>query len=588
MHHRRTLVRASILRPSTSIQARPVGAYRVISAKKVRCAIYTRKSSEEGLEQDFNSLHAQRDACAAYVQSQRAEGWQLVPRQYDDGGFSGGNLERPALQELLADIRNGAVDLIVVYKIDRLTRSLSDFAKLVELLEAHNASFVSVTQSFNTTTSMGRLTLNVLLSFAQFEREVTGERIRDKIGASKKKGMWMGGFVPLGYDAVGRQLSINRNEAPIVRRIFDLYRAHKNVSMVAKILKTEGVVSKQRPDAKGRGRGGVSYSNGALFNILRNPLYCGKIRHKASTYPGQHPAIVSEEEWIEVQAIRESRRVKAVAREQNKNPLLGLLVDDDGRRYRPTHTTKEGRRYRYYVSVEQVGEGTKAKDRARLPADELEQHVFKCLRDFLRSAATVLNTLSTSMDAPRTRKQIVDRAAKLADETTIMACRPLLRSIRVKVDSVDVVVDREAMRSALGLTEDSQRNRELDEALVLSIAARVYKTGHDLRLVFTDAAGMTVAAKRDLKLIRFLARGRRWYEELTTGRVPSIMAIARREKLDDSYVARVLYGALLAPDIVERILQGTQPVSLTVECLKTLPPWDWHEQRCQLGFARTP
>ena len=311
------------------------------SAKKIRCAIYTRKSSEEGLEQDFNSLHAQREACAAYVQSQRNEGWQLLPKHYDDGGYSGGNLERPALQQLLADIEAGAVDLIVVYKIDRLTRSLNDFAKLVELLEARNASFVSVTQSFNTTTSMGRLTLNVLLSFAQFEREVTGERIRDKIGASKKKGMWMGGFVPLGYDAAGRQLSLNRTEAPIVRRIFDLYRTCKNVSAVAKTLKAEGIISKQRPDTQGRGRGGVVYSNGALFNILKNPIYCGKIRHKTSIYPGQHPAIVSEEEWNEVQAIREGRRVKAVAREQNKNPLLGLLVDEEGRGYRP-HTHDQG------------------------------------------------------------------------------------------------------------------------------------------------------------------------------------------------------------------------------------------------------
>jgi site-specific DNA recombinase len=560
----------------------------VNSAKKVRCAIYTRKSSEEGLEQDFNSLHAQREACAAYVQSQRNEGWQLLPKHYDDGGYSGGNLERPALQQLLADIQTGAVDLIVVYKIDRLTRSLNDFAKLVDLLDARNASFVSVTQSFNTTTSMGRLTLNVLLSFAQFEREVTGERIRDKIGASKKKGMWMGGFVPLGYDAAGRQLSINRTEAPIVRRIFDLYRTCKNVSAVAKTLKAEGIISKQRPDTKGRGRGGVVYSNGALFNILRNPIYCGKIRHKASIYPGQQPAIISEEEWNEVQAVRESRRVKAAARVQNKNPLLGLLVDEEGRGYRPTHTTKGGRRYRYYVSVERMEEGTRSRNRARLPADELEQHVFNRVRDFFRSAPNVLNALSTPNDAPRARKELVDHASKLADETTLMAYRSFLRSVFVKAECVDVVVNPQAVRSALGVTEDSQEDTELEETLVLPIAARVYKTGHDLRLVFADETGITVTAKRDLKLIRFIARGRRWYEELRTGRVPSITAIARREKLNDSYVARVLYGALLAPDIVERILQGTQPVTFTVETLKELPPWDWNEQRRRFGFAPSP
>ena len=556
--------------------------------KKVRCAIYTRKSSEEGLEQDFNSLHAQRDACAAYVQSQRNEGWHLLPKHYDDGGYSGGNLERPALQQLFIDIQAGAVDLIVVYKIDRLTRSLNDFAKLVELLDTHNASFVSVTQSFNTTTSMGRLTLNVLLSFAQFEREVTGERIRDKIGASKKKGMWMGGFVPLGYDAAGRQLSINCAEAPIVRRIFDLYRTHKNVSVVAKTLKTEGIISKQRPEAMGRGRGGVPYSNGALFNILKNPLYCGKIRHKAAVYPGQHPAIVSEDEWDEVQVIRESRRVKAVAREQNKNPLLGLLVDEEGRRYRPTHTTKCGRRYRYYVSAEPISKKIESRNRVRMPANDLEVHVLNCLRDFLRSAPTVLDALSAASDAPRTRKELVDRASKLADETTLMACRPFLRSVRVKAESVDVFVDREAVRTALGIRGDGPGDAEFNEALVLPIAARVYKTGHDLRLVLTDSAGVMVTAKRDLKLIRFIARGRRWYEELKTGRMPSIMAIAQREKLDDSYVARMLYGALLAPDIIERILEGTQPVSFTVEALKTLPPCDWNEQRRRFGFGTAP
>jgi DNA invertase Pin-like site-specific DNA recombinase len=556
----------------------------VNSAKKVRCAIYTRKSSEEGLEQDFNSLHAQREACAAYVQSQRNEGWQLLPTHYDDGGYSGGNLERPALQQLLADIQVGAVDLIVVYKIDRLTRSLNDFARLVEILDARNASFVSVTQSFNTTTSMGRLTLNVLLSFAQFEREVTGERIRDKIGASKKRGMWMGGFVPLGYDAADRQLSINHTEAPIVRRIFDLYRTRKNVSAVAKTLKAEGIISKRRPDAKGRGRGGVPYSNGAIFNILTNPLYCGKIRHKTSIYPGQHPALISQEEWDEAQAIRESRRVKAVAREKNKNPLLGLVVDEAGRGYRPTHTTKDGRRYRYYISVERMGQGTKSRNRARLPAEELEQHVFNRVRDFFRSAPNVLNALSTPDDAPRARKELVDHASKLADETTLMAYRSFLRSVCVKAECVDVIVNPQAVRTALGVTEDSREGTELEKALVLPIAARVYKTGHDLRLVFADETGIAVTAKRDLKLIRFIARGRRWYDELRTGRVPSIMAIARREKLNDSYVARMLYGALLAPDIIERILEGAQPVSFTVETLKTLPPCDWKEQRRLFGF----
>lgn len=558
------------------------------AVKTIRCAVYTRKSSEEGLDQDFNSLHAQREACAAYIQSQRHEGWRLLQTQYDDGGYSGGTLERPALQQLLADIRAGTVDLIVVYKIDRLTRSLNDFAKIVELLDAHDASFVSVTQSFNTTTSMGRLTLNVLLSFAQFEREVTGERIRDKIGASKKKGMWMGGFVPLGYDSTGRQLVINPAEAAIVSRIFELYRAHQNVSTVTQTLKAEGVISKRRPDVSGRGRGGVPYSNGALFKILQNPLYCGKIQHKADVYPGQHPAIVSEEEWNEVQAIREIRRAKAVAREQNKNPLLGLLIDAEGRRFQPTHTTKGGRRYRYYVSVgPEADEGERSKSRARIPANDLEQHVLTRLREFLRSAPSVLDALSMSSDSLKARKELVDRASRLAVEEALTTYRPFLRTVRVRTDAIDVVIDRRSLRGATGVDVEAPLNTELDEALVLTIAARVYRTGHDLRLVFTDDAGITVPRERDAKLIAFLARGRRWYEELTMGRIPSIAALARREKLSKSYVARGLYGALLAPDIVERVLEGMQPVSFTVELLKASPPLEWIEQRRRFGFPAT-
>ncbi len=553
--------------------------------KTVRCAIYTRKSSEEGLDQDFNSLHAQRESCAAYIQSQCHEGWQLLPTAYDDGGYSGGTLERPALRQLLADIDAGAVDLIVVYKIDRLTRALNDFAKIVERLDARSASFVSVTQSFNTTTSMGRLTLNVLLSFAQFEREVTGERIRDKIGASKQKGMWMGGFAPLGYDALGRQLVINPEEAAIVRRMFALYRTHQNSAVVARTLAAEGVLSKRRPKAKGRGQGGVPYTNGALFNILRNPLYCGKVRHKDVHYLGQHEAIISEAEWNEAQAIRESRRARAVERKQGKNLLLGLLIDHEGRRYRPTHTTKGGRRYRYYVSVAPSAARTDAPNQptVRLPADELEQHVRDRVRSFLTSSAEILDTLTVSSDPPRIRKRIVDQAAKFADGLSAADCRRLIDVVRIRPESIDVVVHRSALCDALGESEPAERT----DPIMLSIPARLYKTGHDLRLVFNDDRGVAITSRRDLALIQKIARGRVWYEELTTGRMPSIVAIAEREGLDDSQVARILYGALLAPNIIERILSGTQPVSLTADVLNVSPPIDWSEQRRRIGTLTT-
>ena len=292
--------------------------------KKIRCAIYTRKSSEEGLEQEFNSLHAQREACAAYVASQKAEGWVLLPTQYDDGGISGGTLERPVMQQLLTDVDAGLVDQIVVYKIDRLTRSLADFAKIVERLDAARASFVSVTQSFNTATSMGRLTLNMLLSFAQFEREVTAERIRDKIAASKRKGLWMGGYVPLGYDADGRTLRINESEAKTVRTLYDLYRDYGTIREVRAAAAGLGLRSKYRTNADGRMQGGRPFGRGHIHHILTNPLYAGKIRHKGQVHEGQHPAIIAPDLWDEVQAHTDRRGQEAPRPEGIVHPFASL------------------------------------------------------------------------------------------------------------------------------------------------------------------------------------------------------------------------------------------------------------------------
>src|ERR1700739_1669006 len=304
-----------------------------------RCATYTRKSSEEGLVQEFNSLAAQREACEAYIRSQQHEGWLLARHRYDDGGFSGGNLERPALQGLLADIRAGRIDIVVVYKVDRLTRSLADFARLVELFDAQGVSFVSVTQQFNTTSSMGRLTLNVLLSFAQFEREVTGERIRDKIAASKKKGMWMGGIVPLGYDASERTLVINPAEAETVRCIFTLYRELGCVRRVKEEADRLGLSTKRSTMASGTERGGKLFSRGHLYRLLSNPIYIGQIAHKGELYPGQHPALIDAETWT---AVRDqlgtnatNRRGQAHATEPSL--LAGVLVDAQGERLTPSH-----------------------------------------------------------------------------------------------------------------------------------------------------------------------------------------------------------------------------------------------------------
>ncbi len=318
---------------------------------RLRCAVYTRKSSEEGLEQEFNSLDAQREACEAYVASQKHEGWTALPTLYDDGAYSGGTMDRPALQRLLDDVRAGKIDVVVVYKVDRLTRSLADFAKIVEVFDAQGVSFVSVTQAFNTTTSMGRLTLNVLLSFAQFEREVTGERIRDKIAASKKKGMWMGGQPSLGYDVKERKLVVNEAEAATVRHIFRRYLELGSVRALRDDLAATGVVSKLRKAADRSPYGGQKFSRGALYLMLQNRIYRNEIVHKGKAFPGEHAAIVDEELWRRVQSHLEENRMERREGANASEPslLTGILFDAQGEPMTPTHAVKKGVRYRYYA-----------------------------------------------------------------------------------------------------------------------------------------------------------------------------------------------------------------------------------------------
>ena len=389
-----------------------------VDAGRKRCAIYTRKSSEEGLEQEFNSLAAQREACEAYIRSQQHEGWVLAKTRYDDGGFSGGNLERPALQHLLADIRSGRIDIVIVYKVDRLTRSLADFARLVELFDAEAVSFVSVTQQFNTTSSMGRLTLNVLLSFAQFEREVTGERIRDKIAASKKKGMWMGGNVPLGYDADKRALMINPAEAETVRRIFALYREHGCVRRVKDEADRLELRTRRHRSAKGAERGGAPFSRGHLYRLLSNPIYTGRIAHKGQLYPGQHPALIDDETWNAVRNRLTANAASYRRRDRAAEPslLAGLLVGAQGERLTPSHAVKKGRRYRYYVSAALITEpANDGRQSWRFAAHEIEDCVIGILVDALTSPARLFEGLGAP-DMPS------DLSAEIA-----RPCRPLCR-----------------------------------------------------------------------------------------------------------------------------------------------------------------
>ena len=397
-----------------------------MSAVKTRCAIYTRKSTEEGLDQDFNTLDAQHEACAAYIASQKHEGWKMLPARYDDGGISGGTLERPALQQLMADIDAGRVDMVVVYKIDRLTRSLADFAKLVERLEAANCSFVSVTQAFNTSSSMGRLTLNVLLSFAQFEREVTAERIRDKIAASKKKGLWMGGISPLGYDPhpdkTRRELVVNEAQADLVRQIFQLYVTHRSLNVVVKETDRLKLRSKRHVFTTGRVQGGNPFSRGQIYYLLTNPVYIGLIRHKDQTFPGLHPAIIDQDVWDQVQdhlssASARKRGASTALPGTASAPLKGKIRDETGDLLTPSHTRRNGKRHRYYISNRLVSGGTDP-TAWRLPARAFEDAVVRAVPNHLQDHAsqhTVLDTCDATT-AVTAASAIGDLAERIASE----------------------------------------------------------------------------------------------------------------------------------------------------------------------------
>jgi len=385
--------------------------------RSIRCAIYTRKSSEEGLEQSFNSLDAQREACEAYAVSQRHEGWTALRTNYDDGGFSGGTMDRPGLRRLLEDIAQGKIDTVIVYKVDRLTRSLADFAKIIEAFDKRGVSFVSVTQQFNTTTSMGRLTLNVLLSFAQFEREVTGERIRDKVAASKRKGMWMGGNVPVGYDVRYRKLVRNARGAKLVQEIFDQYLRLGYVSKLKTYLEQHNVRSPIRLCSSGRRRGGHIFSRGALYKILNNHLYLGEIPHRGQIYPGQHQAIIGPELWQEVaeklKANNQAHRERGTAL-GSKSVLEGLLFDTAGFRYTPTHATKAGKRYCYYTSQAAIRHVSGATGIARIPAYEIENVVKERIRALLERPDALLPRVRNSLKVEALRRVAERKATKWA------------------------------------------------------------------------------------------------------------------------------------------------------------------------------
>lgn len=529
---------------------------------KTRCAIYTRKSSEEGLEQDFNSLDAQREACEAYIASQRHEGWVLIKDRYDDGGISGGHLDRPALLRLMAEVETGRVNRIVVYKIDRLTRSLTDFARLVDRLEGAGASFVSVTQAFNTATSMGRLTLNVLLSFAQFEREVTAERIRDKIAASKKKGLWMGGNVPLGYEAENRTLRVVPEEAETVQKLFDLYEGLGTVTAVTREAAKLRLRSKLRTGRDGRPRGGSVMGRGQIHHVLSNPVYAGRIRHKDRVHEGQHDAIIDPDRWEAVQARLMDKSMKARGKPAaaHPSPLAGKLFDETGDRLTPSHASKGGKRYRYYVSRRLVAGECSDGQGWRLPAGQLERDLARAVQGHLN--ACIMRGQIGSADA-RSIECLSAAADALSEQ-----CLTLIDRARLGGVTIGIELDSGALAEALQV----QESRLSPEVLSMRLPFSQRRRGVETRLMI----GAVQPARDDI-LIANVARAEQWRAALCEGE--DLASIAARDGITVNYLGEMLPFAFLSPKLVRAILEGRQPPALTTNWIRRHNlPASWAEQ----------
>jgi site-specific DNA recombinase len=539
--------------------------------KKIRCAIYTRKSSDDGLEQEFNSLDAQREACAAFVASQKQEGWVLLADTYDDGGLSGGSLERPALKRILEQVRDGRIHQIIVYKIDRLTRSLSDFAKIVDILDAAGASFVSVTQSFNTATSMGRLTLNMLLSFAQFEREVTAERIRDKIAASKRKGLWMGGTVPIGYDPDGRTLKINESEAVTIRTLFGLYEQHGSIRVVKEEADRLGLRTRRREFATGKVCGGGSFGRGHIYYILTNPTFAGRIRHRNVVHEGLHVAIIDPERWERIQAqLQEGApRSRSKVAANQKSLLCGKLFDETGDRLTPSHAkTRKGIRLRYYISHRLVTSSRETHlDAWRLPAAELETKIAELVRSTLTDHAFVTRIVpgGRAEEIGRVRSQLLEltNAKKIED----LLC--LVERIEIAPGNIQITLNGIILAEKLGSAEGTIENDEM----VQSFPFQLRKRGVETKLILADSQ-----TGNDETLIRNIARAHHWFKQLIMGK--TFAQIARADKTSPRRVQQMIELAFLAPDIVRDVLDGKQPLGFTSEWnSRHSLPSDWNEQR---------
>lgn len=526
---------------------------------KVRCAIYTRVSTDQGLDQDFNSLDAQYEASAAYIKSQAHAGWTLLRSRYDDGGYSGGSTERPALQRLLEDVRARKLDVIVVYKVDRLTRSLADFAKLVELFDEHDVSFVSVTQQFNTTTSMGRLTLNVLLSFAQFEREVTSERIRDKIAASKRKGIWVGGPLPLGYELKDGKLAVVAKEAERVKLIFRRYLEVSGINELVRDLTARNICTKSKTFSTGKTRGGIPFGRGTLAHLLRNRFFIGEVEYKGEILPGEQPAIIDKALFEAVQQkLSDHQSHRTLTRHRSEHLLKDLLFDDAGHLMTATHATKAGVRYRYYVSRPSLhGEARTAQlgSVSRVPVVDIEHAIVAGLQEHV-----------ANQDTDTSNRNI----AKTFDHEVLSSLVS-----RIEVQRAQLIVSlKPTDKSAEGVTisipwqkPPSRRRREI---LLPQGAAR--------------ESTRPERVERRARLISSIARGRRWLQEITTGVVKDAEQLATRERCTVRQVNLTLSLAFLAPPLVKAAVEGRLPRGINIERLRDPDPI-WTKQFSYLGLT---
>lgn len=516
--------------------------------KVFRCAIYTRKSTEHGLEQEFNSLHAQRESCEAYIKSQASQGWRALPQHYDDPAYSGGNLDRPALKRLLSDMDAGKVDVVVVYKIDRLTRSLADFAKLVEVFDAKAISFVAVTQQFNTTTSMGRLTLNVLLSFAQFERELSSERVRDKVAASRRKGRWMGGSVPLGYDVKDKKLVINEAEAKTVRTIFSRYLALGSFQRLVGDLDAKGIVTKRRPISNNRTVGGIPFTYGPLAYLLKNRLYVGETGHKGEWFEGDHPAVVNRDIFEKVQQLRSTNSIERTAtRSSNRARLTGILFDDRGNRMTPSYSTKKGVRYHFYVSTALLrGRKAQAGSVARVSASDIEAVVDSALN---KQAAVA------SVDGREPQQD------------------PMGRVERITVGKGRLVITLRTDDEPAELVDSSDVTDAIRPASTFEVPWSPTKT-RGLTRIHRDEG---TAQEPNARLLQAIVRAHAWIRRLSDGG-ESIEQLARSANLNPKIVRTGIRLAFLPPRVTDSVLNGDQIAPRSIEELHSCILGRWSDQ----------